>query len=180
MYAVASERTPAQIKDGRTDESVVGSPDVDSSLLARHGGRDTGRAMSQENVEDLRRCFAIANERGIGAAVDAFGHLLDEEFGLEEAADMPDRDRYQGKDAFIANLKKLGEDFEELRIEPLEFVDLGEKLVVVVSMAGRGRASGAPVELTFAQLWTLREGKAVSLHDYASKAEALEAVRLRE
>jgi ketosteroid isomerase-like protein len=136
--------------------------------------------MSQENVEDLRRCFAIANERGIEAAVDAFGHLLDDEFGLEEAADMPDRDSYRGKDAFIANLKKLGEDFEELRIEPLEFVDLGEKLVVVVSMAGRGRVSGAPVELTFAQLWTLREGKAVSLHDYASKAEALEAVGLRE
>ena len=135
--------------------------------------------MSQENVELLRRCFAIANERGVDAAADAFGHLLDDEFGLEEATDMPDRDSYQGKDAFIANMKKLEQDFDQLRIQPLEFVDLGEKLVVVVSMAGRGRASGAPVELTFAQLWTLREGKAVSLHDYASKAEALEAVRLQ-
>jgi ketosteroid isomerase-like protein len=135
--------------------------------------------MSQENVELLRRCFAIANERGVDAAADAFGHLLDDEFGLEEATDMPDRDSYQGKDAFIANMKKLEQDFDQLRIQPLEFVDLGEKLVVVVSMAGRGRASGAPVELTFAQLWTLREGKAVSLHDYASKAEALEAVGLQ-
>jgi ketosteroid isomerase-like protein len=136
--------------------------------------------VSQENVELLRRCFAIANERGVDAAADAFGHLLDDEFGLEEATDMPDRDSYQGKDAFIANMKKLEQDFDQLRIEPLEFVDLGEKLVVVVSMAGRGRASGAPVELTFAQLWTLREGKAMSLRDYATKAEALEAAGLQE
>jgi ketosteroid isomerase-like protein len=136
--------------------------------------------MSQENVEILRQCFTIANERGVEAAVDAFGHLLDESFGLDEATEVPDRDSYQGKDAFMANLRKLGEDFDDLQIEPVEFVELGEKLVVVVSMAGRGRASGAPVNATFAQLWTLRDGKAVSLRDFASKAEALEAAGLRE
>jgi hypothetical protein len=36
------------------------------------------------------------------------------------------------------------ESFEDLRIEPIEFVDLGSKLVVVVAIAGLGRAGGAP------------------------------------
>jgi ketosteroid isomerase-like protein len=34
--------------------------------------------------------------------------------------------------------------------------------------------------MTFAQLWTVREGKAASLQDYATKAEALEAAGLSE
>jgi ketosteroid isomerase-like protein len=72
-------------------------------------------------------------------------------------------------------MAKLEESFEELRIVPIEFVDLGDRLVVVVSIAGRGRAGGVPVETTVAQLWSLRDGKAVSLRDYATKSEALEA-----
>ena len=55
-----------------------------------------------------------------------------------------------------------------------------DKIVVVVSMAGRGRGSDVPVETTFAQLWSIRSGKALSLRDYATRSDALEAVGLRE
>jgi ketosteroid isomerase-like protein len=136
--------------------------------------------MSQENVETIREVFAIVNERGVKAATDALGHLLAPDFGLEEAAEIPDPDSFTGRDAFIANMAKLEESFEELGLEPLEIIDLGERIVVVVSMRGQGRGSGAPVEMTFVQLWSLRDGKAVSLRDYATKAQALEAMGLRE
>jgi ketosteroid isomerase-like protein len=136
--------------------------------------------MSQENVANIRECFAVFNERGVEAAIDTFGHLLAEDFGLEEASEMPDRERHSGKQGFLDNLSKLGNELDELRIEPLEFVDLDDKLVVEVLMAGRGRSSGAPVEMKFAQLWSLRDGKAVSLRDFATKEEALEAAGLSE
>jgi ketosteroid isomerase-like protein len=83
---------------------------------------------------------------------------------------------YSGRDAFIANLAKLEESFDELRLEPLEFLDLGDQIIVVVSLSGRGRGSEVPAQMTFVQLWSLRDGKAVSLRDFATKAEALEAV----
>jgi ketosteroid isomerase-like protein len=136
--------------------------------------------MSQENIETIREMFAIVNERGVKAATNALGHLLAPDFRLEEAAEVADSTSYTGRDAFIANMAKLEESFEELRLEPLEVVDLGEKLVVVVSMSGRGRGSSAPVEMTFAQLWSLRDGKAVSLRDFATKGEALESLGLGE
>jgi ketosteroid isomerase-like protein len=136
--------------------------------------------MSQENVETIREMFAIVNDRGVKAASEAFGDLLAPDFGLEEAAGLPDPEAYTGREAFIDNMAKLEESFEELRMEPLEIVNLGKKVVVVVSMSGRGQGSGAPVEMTFAQLWSLRDGKAVSLRDYATRAEALEAVGLSE
>ncbi len=136
--------------------------------------------MSQENVDTVREMFAIFNDRGVEAATIAFGHLLSPDFGLEEAAELPDPGAFTGRDAFIANLAKLAEAFEELRMEPLEVVDLGDNVVVVVSISGRGRGGSAPVEATFAQLWSLRDGKAVSLRDYATRGEALEAVGLSE
>ena len=57
---------------------------------------------------------------------------------------------------------------------------LDRPVIVVVSMSGRGQGSSVPVEMTFAQLWSLRDGKAVSLRDYATRAEALAAVGLSE
>src|SRR3954469_733143 len=134
--------------------------------------------MSQQNVETLRKMFALFNEGGANTATEALGHLLAPDFGLAEAEVLPDPEAYTGKEAFVANLAKLEESFDELQLEPLEIVDLGERIVVVVSMRGRGRGSSAPVEMTFTQLWSLRDGKAVSLQDYATKAEALEAVVL--
>jgi ketosteroid isomerase-like protein len=136
--------------------------------------------MSQENMETIGAMFATLNERGVGAATEAFRDLLAVDFSLEEAAGLPDPEAYTGREAFIANMAKLEESFEELRMEPLEIVDLGEKLIVVVSMSGRGRGSSVPVAMTFAQLWSLRDGKAVSLRDYATRTEALAAVGLSE
>jgi ketosteroid isomerase-like protein len=136
--------------------------------------------MSQENVETIGAMFAIVNERGVGAATEVFGDLLAPDFALEEAADLPDPASYAGREAFIENMAKLEGSFHELRMEPLEILDLGERVIVVVSMSGRGRGSSVPVEMTFAQLWSLRDGKAVSLRDFATKAEALAAVGLSE
>jgi ketosteroid isomerase-like protein len=136
--------------------------------------------MSQEFIESLRKALSVANDDGMEAATAEFGHLLHPDFGIDEATGVPDPEHYTGREAFVENLRKLEEAFDQIRIEPLEFVDLGDQLVVVVAMSGRGRGSGAAVEMTFTQLWTVREGKAASLHDYATKAEALEAAGLSE
>ncbi len=131
--------------------------------------------MSEETVEILRQIFTLVSDRGIVAATAAFGDLLDPAFELEEASNVPDRERHSGREAFIANIAKLEESFEELTLEPVEFIDLDDKLVVVLSIAGRGRSGGASVDTTVTQLWTLRDGKAVSLRDFATKSAALEA-----
>jgi len=59
--------------------------------------------MSQENVELVRECFALFNEQGMEIAIEAFGHLLDESFGIDEAAEVPDRERHSGKQGFVDN-----------------------------------------------------------------------------
>ena len=131
--------------------------------------------MSEENIEAIRDAFRIFNESGVAAATDTFEDLLDPDFRLGEASEVPDRETHSGKGAFIANLAKFEESFDALRLEPIEIEDLEDRIVVVVSMTARGRGSDVPVETTFAQLWSLRNGRAVALRDYATKSEALEA-----
>jgi ketosteroid isomerase-like protein len=131
--------------------------------------------MTQQNVDALRNALHAFNERGLDPAAAEVEHLLHPDFGIQEAEEVPDRETYSGRDAFIANLRKVEEAFEEIRLDPVEFVDLEDHIVVVVVMSGRGRGSGAPVEMRFAQLWSIEAGKATSLRDFATKEEAIKA-----
>ncbi|HMC07532.1 MAG TPA: hypothetical protein VKG89_09085, partial [Solirubrobacterales bacterium] len=58
--------------------------------------------------------------------------------------------------------------------------DLGDKVLLVASHRGRGRASGAEVRGRTGYLYTLRGGKIVRGELYPSRAAALEAAGLRE
>jgi ketosteroid isomerase-like protein len=51
---------------------------------------------------------------------------------------------------------------------------------VVAHHHGRGRASGVEVDTRFYEVYALREGKVLRVDEYTDRAEALEAVGLRE
>jgi hypothetical protein len=54
--------------------------------------------VSHQNVEIMRQAFALVNEQGVRAATGAFGDLLDPDFELEEASNLPDQERYSGRE----------------------------------------------------------------------------------
>jgi ketosteroid isomerase-like protein len=84
-----------------------------------------------------------------------------------------------GPDSVIAFFREWLEPFDDLDIE-WELREAGEeRALAVIQMTGRGRESGVPVEMRFAQLWTFRDGRAVRmvLHydlDEARRAAGLE------
>jgi ketosteroid isomerase-like protein len=61
-----------------------------------------------------------------------------------------------------------------------ERIDVGEHVIAVVKLRGRGRSSGAEVETSYAGVWTIRDGRVVRVLWLPSRADALEAVGLRE
>jgi ketosteroid isomerase-like protein len=75
---------------------------------------------------------------------------------------------------------RLADHYEHLKTEVVEVLDLGERVVVVFIVSGRGRGSGIEDGQELAQVVTVRQGKIVVIRDYLSRAEALEAVGLRE
>ena len=74
----------------------------------------------------------------------------------------------------------MEEAFEDYRVEPEDFIDAGEAVVVPVRITGRGKASGAEMELRAAHLWVIRKGKATRSDVYRTLGEALEAAGLSE
>jgi ketosteroid isomerase-like protein len=65
-------------------------------------------------------------------------------------------------------------------MEPEEFLDVGERVVVVLSMRAKGLSSGVALERRDAMVFQLRDGKTMRLVYYNSRKQALEAVGLTE
>ena len=76
--------------------------------------------------------------------------------------------------------RDLFDGFDEFRAEPLSFEDLGDFVLVMVRYAGRGESSGIELDQRFAALFEVRNGKTVTMRDYSTRKEALEAAGLLE
>jgi ketosteroid isomerase-like protein len=141
------------------------------------GERDTGRAMSQENVEIVRRGYEYFR---------ATGELRPEIVHPDFVWDMsmfrgwPEQHTYLGRDGAMQFLADWTESWEEWELQLEELRDAGDRVVAILRQRGRSKATGLPGEMHFAQVWTLRDGKQFRMEMYASPGEAFEAVGLRE
>ena len=68
--------------------------------------------------------------------------------------------------------------WDEWKLELDSLHEAGDKVVALVRQHGRSKAAGMPVEMSFAQVWTLRGGKQTRMDMYSDRAEALEAAGL--
>ena len=136
--------------------------------------------MSQENVEIVRRGY----EQFAAGDIEGVATLFAEEAELADTgglgiAGTAAGTRY-GPEGFIRASADTQEAFDDYRVEPQEFIDVGEAVVVLVRVTGRGKASGAHMEMHVAHLWVFRNGKVIRGDVYRTREEALEAAGLRE
>jgi hypothetical protein len=132
--------------------------------------------VSREDIELARRGYDAFNR---GDMNDAF-ELFDSEIEWSEGTDVPEPQVYHGHDGVRRQQERFREAWESFSIEPEEFIEAGDRLVVLVKLVGRGKGSGIDVEARGAHVWTVRDGRAVRLEMYADPGRALEAVGLRE
>ncbi len=134
--------------------------------------------MSQENVEIVRRVFDSINRGDVDGALEPAA----DDFEMDWSNSIgPAKGIYRGKEQVRHAWASFIEAFDELRWDPEEIIEVDEsRLIAVNHVRMRGRGSGIEVDAVGAQLWTIREGKGRSIKLYQSKAEALEAVGLRE
>lgn len=68
----------------------------------------------------------------------------------------------------------------DYRIEVEEARDLGDRVLIVATHRGRGRASGAPITQRAGWVYTVRSGKVIRCDVYPDRHQALAAVGLAE
>jgi ketosteroid isomerase-like protein len=94
---------------------------------------------------------------------------------------MPDRAVYKGREGVRRRDEHFREVFGDWVINPVEFIDAGDDIVVtVVSIRGQGGGSGAPVDAPTAFVSEFRGGKVVRDRAFRTRSEALEAGGLGE
>jgi ketosteroid isomerase-like protein len=132
--------------------------------------------MSQENVEIARRLSALLERRdwqGLTDLVDPSVELHGTVGGLEEGKILRGLDHI-----FQAFDTELDEVWDEHRIEPQEFIDAGDRVVVLQREYQRSKG-GAELVIHTASILDLRDGRLVRIQGYMNPAEALEAAGLR-
>jgi uncharacterized protein len=131
--------------------------------------------MAQDNEEVVRRGFDAFNSGDIERIL-AFAHPDFEAIVPPELSAEPDT--YRGHDGIRRYFQSFQDAMDEIRFQPERFWDAGQSVVAVVRITAKGRQTGIPVEQRIAQVWTIRDGKAVSVRTHASLSEALQAVGL--
>jgi len=132
--------------------------------------------MSQENVEIVRNLAATLNRGDLDAWSEGLADDIDHR-AVEGSVD--DHGPLLGKDAVRAYMQDWLDMFDDLRAEPVELIDAGEDRVIAVTrISGRAKLSGVETELTYAAVYTIRDGKIARGREYWTKDQALEAAGL--
>ena len=132
--------------------------------------------MSQENVEIVRRIYAS----WAPGSSPAESNLLHPDIEWVNPLDALEPGTRRGIDAFTSITDELNDRFEDFRMELERCTDIGDRVVVIATMRGRGTGSGIEVANRHGSVWTIRDGKAVRFQWFNEPAEALEAAGLRE
>jgi uncharacterized protein len=131
--------------------------------------------MSEDNVEIVRRLYRAMNARDVDAVAKLAHHDMEW---------IHDRRMGQGPVRGVENVIRYFSDeaemFSEARIEPEGFRDTDDKVLALLHVTGRGRASDAPFDIRIAHLWTLKEGVVVRGEAVGDRDEALQAAGLSE
>ena len=133
--------------------------------------------MSQENVEIVRQILAIST---VETSRQARHSSTKTSNSMALSGGLSDGNIASGIEAVRQTFEKWDEDWEETKLRPQEFIDVGDQVVLLQHELRRGRGSGVEVESETAVLFDLRDGSVTRMQGFMDQAEALEAAGLRE
>jgi ketosteroid isomerase-like protein len=130
--------------------------------------------MSNRIIEALTAGYAAYAR---GDFEEAFQNLPPE-FEVHGHLGPEDLSNHTGAEALRIADRQNREVFPDTTWEPLEFVELKDRMLVRVRIAGTGRHTRLHLEQELAHLWTLEAGRPIRLDIYPSWAEARSTVGL--
>src|SRR5512134_127374 len=131
--------------------------------------------MSRENVEVVRRVHEGWARGDFGVGAD----LVAPDFEWHQFPQAVEPGTRRGAEVGEA-LRNMFDVYENVRVEAGEFIDAGDKVVVIGRTRATAKGSGMPLENEVALVWTVRDGKLVRNEVFMDRREALEAAGLGE
>jgi len=124
--------------------------------------------MTERNVSTVRGAYDAFARQDIPAVLAA----MDPEIDWYSPDELPYGGRFHGLQEVVAYFQALAGAFDSLVVVPDRVLDAGEDHVVI---EGRDRVvvAGAPLEIGFLHLATLRAGKIVEFREYTDSGKLL-------
>jgi len=133
--------------------------------------------MSQENVEIVRQF----SERSARMDWDGVADLVDPNVVQHGTAGGMDEGRVlRGLTEIRQDYESVEKTWDEHQIEPQEFIDAGDRVVVFLREYQRGKRSGIELTIDTAVVVDLLDGRIVRIQGFMDRAAALKAVGLSE
>jgi uncharacterized protein len=136
---------------------------------AREEARLDNATQLNQMISALRGAYAAFNRGDIEAALEP----LDAQIEWSEPEEFPGGGTYHGHDGVRRYLTQSRDAWAEGRSEPEEFVPAGNRIVVFVHARVRAKGSSEWQDVRLADVYTIRNGKAIQMRAFADRTEAL-------
>ena len=134
--------------------------------------------MPQDKMDVAKRALDANNRRDVDGL---FAELVTPDFVWESAlAGGLDGGSYRGREGVERFAADTSEYWEELQNTVEEFRDLGDRVLVLGRLRGRGKGSGAQVEAPLAMILDFRGDRIRRMRAYLDRAEAFRAAGVSE
>jgi ketosteroid isomerase-like protein len=130
--------------------------------------------MSETNADLVRQGFEAMREGDVEALLP-FIHPDFEATTPPALAAEPDT--YRGIDGIRRYFDTFYEAMDRLSFEPQDFIQVGERVVVPLTLRARGRTTGIETAQDIVLIWDVKDGKAIRIEVYATLEEAMAAAR---
>ena len=134
--------------------------------------------MARDKVDVVKRVVEASNRRDVDGA---FAELVTPDFEWHPAiVGALYGAVYRGREGVERFAADTSENWEELQNVAAEFRDLGDRVLVLGRLKGRGKGSGAPVDQQYAGIYDFRGDRVWRYRVYFDRAEGLRAAGLSE
>jgi uncharacterized protein len=121
----------------------------------------------------IRATYAAFNERG-----EFDTELFHPDVEWHNAPDWPGASVHRGTEAVERDLRRQFDAWEEARYEPVEILRQGDKVVVLLHVVVKGKASGIPAGMEAGHVLTIRDGKVARVQAFLNRPDTLAAAGL--
>ena len=130
--------------------------------------------MSQENVQTIRSIYEAFEKGDVPTVLSK----MDQKIEWREAENFiyADRNPYIGPQAVLEGVfMRLGSDWESFTVTPEEWLDAGDRVVVLGTYTGTFKATGREVRAQFAHVWSLTGSRVARFQQYTDTRQFAEA-----
>jgi uncharacterized protein len=130
--------------------------------------------MASENVEIVKRGYEALS----GGDFERIFEFIHPDFETTTPAGLAaEPDTYRGHEGVRRYFESFYEVMEDIRFVPEAFHEVGDLVVVEVTLYATGKSTGLETEQPSVGIWTLKDGRAIGVRVFATLDEAMAVAR---